>query len=235
MDENEPNNQLEDAQYLYGPSPVGIRGNVSVSDQGSSHVQGDDLEDLYLFTLNSGPLKVRLCDIVADVDVYLLKIEGTTSTVWISNHRGSTTEEVLERDDLEPGEYYLGVSVFDDHPINPDSPYTLSIEGDLLSNVGAGSLRPASLNHLDQNRPNPFSDQTTIRCTIGRSGRVIVRILDVAGREVCILADRDCAPGEFSLTWHGTDGTGHKIPPGVYYYSLETPGQVLVKKLMLVR
>ena len=41
--------------------------------------------------------------------------------------------------------------------------------------------------------------------------------------------------GRYSVTWDGTNEKGHKASAGVYFYRLQTSGQSLTKKMILVR
>jgi len=41
--------------------------------------------------------------------------------------------------------------------------------------------------------------------------------------------------GEHSVTWHGEDGAGSRVAPGIYFSALETEGEVVSRKLVSVR
>jgi hypothetical protein len=162
VDEIEPNNRDEEAQLLFGPSPAGVKGTVSVSDAGNISIQGDDVEDLYRFTLESSYLKIYLYNTEADLDLFLLTIEGNSTTIRGSNHRGGIVDEVYEIDDLEPGTYHVGVSIYDDYPLKDNSTYDLAVVGDLQADPSV-SIREYSFRKNDdqafQIYPNPVIDQ----------------------------------------------------------------------------
>ena len=58
---------------------------------------------------------------------------------------------------------------------------------------------------------------STVHLGVAHAGRVRVRIYDVAGRLVRVLADREFPVGEHTLTWDGTDDDGGKAARGVYF------------------
>ena len=129
--EVEPNNSPDQAHQLSAPFPVGVIGAASVSDLGSKTINGDDVEDLYKINITSNYVKLNLYDFSADLDLdlFLLKIEGNAITIMGSNHNG-TTEEEYEKTDLDPGTYYVGVSIYDPAPIQVSSSYKLVVTAD---------------------------------------------------------------------------------------------------------
>ncbi|MDW7680520.1 MAG: hypothetical protein SCK70_08140, partial [bacterium] len=54
---------------------------------------------------------------------------------------------------------------------------------------------------LLQNYPNPFNHSTTIRFSIGKSGHVQLRILNILGQEVARLVDKQLIAGTHSILW----------------------------------
>ncbi len=70
--------------------------------------------------------------------------------------------------------------------------------------------------------PNPFLSQTTLHHRLSRSGPVVVRVYDVAGRWVATLLDGRRAAGRLSVHWPGRDDSGRRVSAGVYVITLET-------------
>ncbi|NUM77355.1 CotH kinase family protein [candidate division KSB1 bacterium] len=81
---------------------------------------------------------------------------------------------------------------------------------------------------LEQNYPNPFNPATTIAFYLPRSGRVSLKIIDVAGREVMTLADQFMKAGRHEATFEAQG-----IASGVYFYRLQMGDFSLTKKLVL--
>lgn len=88
---------------------------------------------------------------------------------------------------------------------------------------------PAVATTLSQNTPNPFDDVTMIQYTIAEAGHVSLSFYDVNGR---LLLQRrgEREAGQYSETIYKTDLKAS----GVIYYTLETAGQTITKKMILV-
>lgn len=78
--------------------------------------------------------------------------------------------------------------------------------------------------------PNPGGGPARVRFTLERRERVVLRVFDVAGREVAVLAGREFGPGPHELVL----GSGGLVS-GVYVIRLETPSAVLARKLEVLR
>jgi hypothetical protein len=67
-------------------------------------------------------------------------------------------------------------------------------------------------------RNNPLvTGRATVDFGLARKDRVTVSVFDVSGRMVRELANREFAPGKYSLTWDGVDNDGRQVPRGVYF------------------
>lgn len=80
--------------------------------------------------------------------------------------------------------------------------------------------------------PNPFSASTTIRFRITVADHALVEIYDVHGRMLNRLFDGE-AIGTIETKWQGTNMNGEKLNSGLYFVSLKTNGNTIVKKLLL--
>ena len=99
---------------------------------------------------------------------------------------------------------------------------------------------------LSQNYPNPFNPSTKIQFTVPRSlsrydrerrqgryngvGLVVLKIYDVAGREIKTLVNEVLQPGIYEVTF---DGTG--MNSGVYFYQLTAGNFKETKRMMLIK
>ncbi len=89
---------------------------------------------------------------------------------------------------------------------------------------------------LYQNVPNPFNPTTKIRFDLAQSGRVQLRIYDVAGRLVRTLLDKEMQAGrDQSVVWNGLDEQNHRTGSGVYFYRLEAVNVSLTKKMVVMK
>ena len=83
---------------------------------------------------------------------------------------------------------------------------------------------------LLQNYPNPFNPSTTISFTIPARSTVLLKVFDVIGREVAVIASATLPAGSYERRW---DATG--IPSGAYFYQLQVNGAIETKKLLLLK
>ena len=78
--------------------------------------------------------------------------------------------------------------------------------------------------------PNPFNPEVTLRYENTEPGIVTLKVYDVAGRLVTVLADGFHPRGVWDVTWNGAGAAG-----GTYFAVLEGNGKRSVKALMLVK
>jgi photosystem II stability/assembly factor-like uncharacterized protein len=73
---------------------------------------------------------------------------------------------------------------------------------------------------LQQNYPNPFNPSTVIKYSIpvNKTGSSFVKIsvYDILGKEVSLIVDREQRPGNYEVTFDGTN-----ISSGIYFYRIE--------------
>jgi lysophospholipase L1-like esterase/chitodextrinase len=82
--------------------------------------------------------------------------------------------------------------------------------------------------------PNPFAETAAIRYDLATSGHVSLRIYDLKGRLVQVLADGIEQAGSHRSIWDGASDTGHRLPAGVYFARFEAQGIHATRKLLLV-
>ena len=88
---------------------------------------------------------------------------------------------------------------------------------------------------LSAARPNPFTAATTFTLTLDRSSDVEVGIFDVGGRLVATLHRGRLAAGTREFTWNGVRAGGSAAPSGIYFYRAGASGQVVSRKMVLLR
>jgi hypothetical protein len=88
---------------------------------------------------------------------------------------------------------------------------------------------------LEQNFPNPFNPETVIRFSLAQPGRTSVKIYDVVGREVRVLADEEMKEGIYTIEWNGENQFGQPAASGVYLYRLQSGNFSSTKKMVLMR
>lgn len=83
---------------------------------------------------------------------------------------------------------------------------------------------------LYQNYPNPFNPVTKIRYSLPNSGMVNLKVYDITGKEIAKLVNDYQNSGVYEITFDG-----NSLASGIYYYKLEFNGNILVKKMMLIK
>jgi len=70
--------------------------------------------------------------------------------------------------------------------------------------------------------PNPFRDYTEIHFNLENPGTAYARVLDVGGHLVIDLGSKGFPAGGNKWAWGGDDGSGRRVPSGVYVFELRT-------------
>ena len=83
---------------------------------------------------------------------------------------------------------------------------------------------------LAQNYPNPFNPSTTIQFSIENSEFTILKVYDLLGREVAVLANEKMAAGAHEVRF---DGAG--LAGGVYFYRIQAGDFVQTNRLVLLK
>lgn len=83
---------------------------------------------------------------------------------------------------------------------------------------------------LGQNYPNPFNPRTTIHYALDAASDVTLKVLDLLGRQVQVLAEGSVLPGAYQVS---LDATG--FPSGVYFYTLTAGSNSETRKMVLLR
>jgi hypothetical protein len=140
----------------------------------------------------------------------------------VLNDTFAKAEVVLLRFRLYADSYVTGWGwAIDNIAVTPSGP---SDAGDLPGPVA-----------LEQNYPNPFNPSTSIAFSLDRAGPVKLRIYDTRGRLVRTLVDEPREAGPHRVTWDGRDDRDRGTAAGVYFYRMDAGGQVLQRKMTLIK
>jgi hypothetical protein len=83
---------------------------------------------------------------------------------------------------------------------------------------------------LKQNYPNPFNPSTTISFDIPTKSFVTLKIYDLIGREIAILASEELSAGSYTRIWNAG-----RFASGIYFYRLQAGSFINTKKLLLLK
>ena len=78
--------------------------------------------------------------------------------------------------------------------------------------------------------PNPFSGRTTFRYALAETADVSLRVYDVTGREVAVLATGEAQPGVYETVFDARD-----LPSGVYLWRAVVGAETTTGRVTLVR
>jgi len=101
--------------------------------------------------------------------------------------------------------------------------------GTIISDVKQISSRVPNDYKLYQNYPNPFNPSTTIKFDIKKTSLIKLKVFDITGKEIAVLADEKKTAGTYELTY-----TAVNISSGIYFYSLFIDGIIADTKKMLM-
>ena len=83
---------------------------------------------------------------------------------------------------------------------------------------------------LKQNYPNQFNPATKIEYSLREPGDVKLFVYDLLGKKIATLVDSFQSAGSYSVNFNGSS-----LSSGTYFYSIETGGQKISKKMILMK
>lgn len=89
--------------------------------------------------------------------------------------------------------------------------------------------------YLNQNFPNPFNPNTTIKFGLPENTHVTLRIINLKGQIISTLIDAPLEQGVHEIEWTGSDDANVPVASGVYLYQLRAGDFLETKKLVLVK
>ncbi|MHB2150710.1 Omp28-related outer membrane protein [Calditrichota bacterium LG25] len=84
------------------------------------------------------------------------------------------------------------------------------------------------------NFPNPFNSSTRIMVKLKQASHVEMYLYNIRGRQIRSWKG-DLPAGKNYFVWNGRDQHGNPVASGVYFLSLKTESQRLLRKMILVR
>lgn len=86
---------------------------------------------------------------------------------------------------------------------------------------------------LNSAYPNPFNPETTLSFSLPARSFVNLSVYNLKGQVVKTLISSECAKGEHSVIWNGTDNSEKRVASGLYFYQLSTGNSKQVRKMIL--
>ncbi|MCG2715628.1 MAG: T9SS type A sorting domain-containing protein, partial [Candidatus Marinimicrobia bacterium] len=108
---------------------------------------------------------------------------------------------------------------------------------DIIGHVTAVEDEPHIVNkyRLNQNFPNPFNNETTIRFAVASSDPVTLTIYNILGQPIRNLYRGAIIPGSYDISWNGRDNGGKTVSTGIYFYKLEGQDFSSTKKMLFIK
>ena len=152
---------------------------------------------------------------------------GEYNTLGFHNLPSSETFVSATSNALQPGTVTVDSNTFD-IALSP-----LSVTAVMLP---AGEDIPSSVLHNEAASanlkiyPNPVHTDATISYNLQKAGNVRVEVYDIQGREAGVLSDHIEQPGNHTLSFNRKN-----LEEGTYFIRLETGGQILHKKIIIMK
>jgi len=118
------------------------------------------------------------------------------------------------------------------HSNDPDSIQTVAVTGSGTSTTGVADALP-TVHRLYQNSPNPFQRATRTAFDLPEPGKVTLKVFDLSGREVRVLADAWYPAGNHEVIWNARDAAGHPVAGGIYFLHMEVGSFEATKRMYL--
>jgi hypothetical protein len=83
---------------------------------------------------------------------------------------------------------------------------------------------------LDQNYPNPFNPSTLIRYNIANKGIVTLKVFNLLGKEAAVLVNEEKEAGNYEINFNASG-----LSSGVYFYELASAGNIMTKKMIIMK
>jgi hypothetical protein len=103
-----------------------------------------------------------------------------------------------------------------------------------IQDAGTSNYAPTAFRLL-QNFPNPFNPSTTIVYETASTADVRLRIYDTRGALIRDLVHESQTAGTHQVVWDGTDEGRAHVASGVYISVVQCGGQVLSRKMILMK
>jgi hypothetical protein len=82
--------------------------------------------------------------------------------------------------------------------------------------------------------PNPTRASVNIEYALRQTGSAGISIYNLMGSLVKRWTRSNTEAGNHIVTWNGTDGTGRRVSPGIYFVRIESAEGNMSKKLQLL-
>ena len=166
---------------------------------------------------------------------YKLITGGSTNKgIFLSADSGASWSTINSGFDMT--RYIYTVGVFDGYMLvgantNEDVAFWKRPITDVVASVERLTGTVPRQFSLYNNYPNPFNPTTIIQFSVEKDGKAVVKAFDLLGREVATLYNDAAKAGQlYTATFNGS-----RCASGVYFYTIESNNQRIVKKMTMLK
>jgi len=228
----DPANEL--ISLLFPPQPEGISiGNPSFGQTNDIYFVFDYID------LNQGITQVRSANLFTG-EVFVVEANG--NSIGYPRYSSDDRKLVFERWEVDGQTAYptLRQVALKESKTEPAGGSTAFVnEGRLPVWFTVGS-RPTDVEptgekipagfYLSQNYPNPFNPSTVIEYHLSMNAKVTLKVYNILGEEVAVLADGVQSAGTHRVEFNAAD-----LSSGIYLYRLNTPDHSEVRRMLLLK
>ncbi|MDA3853547.1 MAG: T9SS type A sorting domain-containing protein, partial [Bacteroidales bacterium] len=81
--------------------------------------------------------------------------------------------------------------------------------------------------------PNPFDTELTIKYNVKNTSHVSIRVYSQYGQLIDVLSESQRTPGQYGLTWDGSNGKGSRVTKGMYIIKFVADSKEQVLKVQM--
>jgi cyanophycinase len=130
---------------------------------------------------------------------------------------------------VSSGSNYSGIIGAKLHFLGHQDGYNLATHS-AITDINSGENKPPSRFNLKGNYPNPFNSSTRIEYYLPVRSTVEIAIFNIHGQLISRLYKGTQNAGDHQITWDA-----QHLPSGMYFYRIQTSGQSLTKKCLLLK
>ncbi len=142
-------------------------------------------------------------------------------------------KEITLTEDIEKEKYLMKLE-FNDHS---NKAYSLKTISKIIftSKQNVPVKEKSLVLYPVANYPNPFKDKIRIKFSLANSSKININIIDMSGRTLRELGEKDCGPGENEIIWDGKDNKGSIVGSGIYFALINTGSELIISKMIKIK
>ncbi len=112
---------------------------------------------------------------------------------------------------------------------------TFDLEITVMTDIDLSQTGTPGHYELQQNFPNPFNPETSIRYGIPQKSPVKLEIYNLLGQKIATLVNENQMEGFYAVQWDGRDMQGALVKSGVYIYKITAGNYTQARKMILLK